>query len=115
MKKQLKETKDRLALMCRENAKLRMTGHKSVGKYNFTIFPVKVHAKDTGERKVGLCVYNNDGTMKVLTRNTNGEIEQPKSHNFRFNVEENEFMNNFFDVSEAHDNRFDDAVLQLVK
>jgi hypothetical protein len=115
IKPQMKELNIKYDQMCRENAKLRMTGHKAVGKYNFTIFPVKVASKTTTERRVGLCVYNSDGTMKVLTRDIEGNIEQPKSHTFRFNQEESTWINHFFDVTEAHDNRFDDAVLRLVK
>ena len=111
----LRATEDRLALMHRENAKLRLTGHKKVGKYSFTIFPVKVNTEHK-DRKVGLVVYNQEGAMKVLTRNSlDGGITQPKSHNFKFNIEEDTWINSFFDVADAHDNRFDDAVLQLVK
>ncbi len=115
LQKTLKTTELTVLALERENAKLRITGHKTVGKYEFTIFPVKVSTNETNIRKVALCIYTAEGCMKILTRGINGDILQPKSHNFKFNQEELKFMNDFFDVAEAHNNRFDDAVLRLVK
>jgi myosin heavy subunit len=114
IKQRIADLKEQLSLMQRENAKLRMTGHKQVGKYNFTIFPVKVDT-EVGDRKVGLAVYNNEGAMKVLTRSSvDGEIVQPKSHHFRFDKDTSEWIHNFFDVADAHEHKFTDPLLRLV-
>lgn len=115
LKAKAKNLQTRLDKMYLENAKLRMTGHKKVGKYSFTIFPVRVNTEHA-QNRVGLVVYNEEGAMKVLTRSAlSGEIIQPKSHNFKFKEEETTWINDFFNIADAHEHRFADPVLQFVK
>jgi hypothetical protein len=114
IKKNMRKIKDELEEMCRENAKLRITGHKHVGKYGFSIYPVKVSA-GTAERQIGLIAQHEAGAMKVITRHPEtGVLNQPPSHTFKFNKVEAEWINSFFDVCDANDHRYTSEILRLV-
>lgn len=110
-KKDLKLARDKALLEC---AKLTMTGYKKVGKYVFSIFPVKVVTEEA-EGRIGLMVKDNQGCMKVLTRTNTGELVQPKSHHFRFNQEEADYIDQVFTLIEKGNHVFTNELLKFVK
>lgn len=110
-KKAFRLQRDRALLEC---AKITMTGFKKVGKYTFSLFPVKVVTEDGGA-KIGLSVANDNGCLKVLTRTDTGEVIQPKSHNFKFNQTECGYIDEVFDLIEKGNHVFTNELLRFVK
>ena len=94
-------------------ARLRLTGQKNIGRYSFTIFPSKISGDGRDEKKVVLLASDNQGCMKCVTID-DGLVAQPKSHNFKFNEEQEEFIRNFDSIAATDGYQFTDRVLSLI-
>lgn len=97
-------------------ARLRMTGQKTIGKYHFTLFPTKIDATDAGvkSRQVGLVCFNTEGAMKIIRTNAEGEIIQPRSHNFKFDDEQTDFIKTICGMAHANGHQFTNEILKAV-
>ena len=102
-----------ISVLKSDRARLRLTGHKEIGKYAFSIFPTKVHPGVSDERKIVLLAHDTNGCFKSVTFE-NGEVHQARSHAFKFNQEQKDFIEGFDAVAKADKYQFTDRVLSLV-
>ena len=114
-----KDCKDYRAQIVVKNsdiARLRLTGFKTIGKYSFTIFPSKTDIAENGkiEKQVNLVIMDQNGNLKIIGVNKQGEVTQPRSHNFKLEDEHIDFITSFDRVARADNFQFTDRVLQLV-
>ena len=84
--------------------------------YSFTIFPSKTTVAENGkaEKQVNLVIMDKIGNLKILGVDSEGEITQPRSHNFKLEEEHANFIKDFDKIARDSGYEFTDAVLQLV-
>jgi hypothetical protein len=111
--KQFVSLNKEISVLKSDRARLRLTGHKEIGKYAFSVFPTKVHPGVSDERKIVLLAHDTKGCFKSVTCE-NGEIHQARSHAFKFNKEQKDFIEGFDAVAKADKYQFTDRVLSLV-
>lgn len=114
-----KDCRDYRATIARkdsEMARLRLTGHKQIGNYSFHLFPSKVVVEEKGKaaERVNLMAMDGAGAMKIIGVNSEGEINQPESHNFCFDDEQSNFIRGFALVAEQDGWQFTDRVLSMI-
>ncbi len=115
-----KDCRDYRAIIARkdsEMARLRLTGHKQMGDCSFHLFPSKVvveNSKKQHVKRVNLIAMNGEGCMKIIGVDDNGDINQPKSHDFHFNAEQSNFIKGFALVAEQDGWQFTDRVLSMI-
>jgi len=114
--KDCREYREQIAVNKSDIARLRLTGFKEMGKYNFTIFPSKTNISESGqvEKQVNLVIMDKAGNMKILGVNKDGIITQPRSHNFKLEDEHIDFITSFDRIAKADKYQFTDRVLQMV-
>lgn len=110
--KEYKRLNKEVAVHKSDIARLRLTGHKEIGKYAFSIFPCKI-SDESNIKKVVLIASDKSGNMKCVTVD-NGEVVQPRSHNFKFDAEQESFIRDFDSIAEADGYQFTDRVLSLI-
>jgi len=114
--KDCKDYREQIAVNKSDIARLRLTGMKTIGKYSFTIFPSKTEIVENGkaEKQVNLVIMDSNGNLKIIGVNKQGEIAQPRSHNFKLEDEHIDFITSFDRVAKADKYQFTSRVLQLV-
>jgi molybdopterin/thiamine biosynthesis adenylyltransferase len=111
--KDCREYRAKIAVKNSDIARLRLTGAKVIGGYSFTIFPSKVSGGDDKGEKVVLLAHNGTGAFKAVTFD-DGEVAQPKSHTFKFNDEQESFIESFDRIAKADKYQFTDRVLAMI-
>ena len=97
-------------------ARMRMTGHKSIGNYSFHLFPSKVKNEADGgkiEERVHLVAMTKNGCMKLIGCE-NEQILQPNSHTFKFNEEQTKFIRAFDFIAQQDGWQFSDRLLRMI-
>jgi len=114
--KDCRDYRKEIAINKSDIARLRLTGFKEIGKYNFTIFPSKTNITEGGkiEKQVNLVIMDKAGNMKILGVNQEGVVTQPRSHNFKLEDEHVDFITSFDRIARDDGYQFTDRVLKLV-
>ena len=114
--KDCRDYRKEVAINKSDIARLRLTGFKEMGKYNFTIFPSKTNITEGGkiEKQVNLVIMDKSGNMKILGVNKDGIVTQPRSHNFKLEDEHVDFITSFDRIARDDGYQFTDRVLKLV-